>query len=98
MDKPHKQVRTTYPVAIKSGQGLVHVPNPIPWHATDEHVKCPRCETVFIMTEGFPKAQLLAALEAQHKEEEEHPDVIPSEPNWTSIADCDCGILREKSY
>jgi hypothetical protein len=92
MDKPHKQVLTSYPVAIKSGQGHVHVRSPIPWHAKDELVKCPQCETVFIMTVGFPKAQLLAELETQHKNNEEHPDVIPSEPNWTTITDCDCGF------
>jgi hypothetical protein len=32
---------TTYPVAIKHGQGRVHVPDPIPYHVRCEHVKCP---------------------------------------------------------
>lgn len=92
MDNPHKQVVTTYPVAIKFGQARVHVQNPIPWHANSQGFQCPQCETIFIVTEGFPKAQLLAALESQHKNEEIHPDVIPSEPIWTTIADCRCGV------
>jgi hypothetical protein len=91
MDKPHKQIVTTYPVAIKSGQTRVHVPNPYPWHTKSENVKCPKCETVFIATEGFPRAQLLDALETQHKNQETHPDFIPSQPTWTSVTDCDCG-------
>lgn len=41
MNKPHKRVMTTYPVAIKHGQGRVHVPDPIPYHVRCEHVKCP---------------------------------------------------------
>lgn len=92
MDKPHQQVVTTYPVAIKSGQAPVHVQSPIPWHAKSENVKCPKCETIFIVTEGFPKAQLLEALEMQHKNQEAHPDLIPSEPTWTTVTECDCKL------
>jgi hypothetical protein len=90
MDKPHKQVITTYPVAIKHGQGRLHVPNPIPWHAQSEAIKCPKCETVFMVTSGFPRVQLLEALEKQHKNQEEHPDLIPCALEWTRIAECDC--------
>ena len=89
MDIPHKQVLTTYPLAIKKGQARVHVRNPIPWHAKTEEIKCPKCEAVFIVDEGFPK--VLQALEAQHKNQEEHPDFIPSEPTWTKLCECDCG-------
>lgn len=92
MDEPHKQVVTTYPVAIKSGQTRVHVKNERPWHAKSEEVKCPKCETVFIVTDGFPKALLLEALEVQHKNQEVHPDFIPSEPTWTRVIECDCGL------
>jgi hypothetical protein len=90
MDKPHMQVITTYPVAIKSGQGRLHVPNLIPWHARSEAIKCPKCETVFIVTEGFPRVQFLEALENQHEKKEEHPDYIPSAPDWTHTSVCDC--------
>ncbi len=92
MDKQHKQVITTYPVAIKFGQAQIHVQNPIPWHAKSEAVKCPKCEKVFIVTDGFPKAQLLEALETQHKNQEAHPDFIPAEPTWTSVTECSCGL------
>jgi hypothetical protein len=92
MDKQHRQIVTTYPVAIKSGQKRVHVRNPYPWHANSEDVNCPKCGTAFIVTQGFPKAQLLEALEAQDKNHQEHPDFIPSEPNWTSLTDCDCEL------
>jgi hypothetical protein len=91
MDKPHKQVITSYPVAIKYGQSRVHVANPIPWHAQCEAIQCPECETVFLVTGGFPKVQFLQTLEKQHKNKEEHPDHIPSEPVWTSISECACG-------
>jgi len=91
MDKPHKQVITTYPVAIKSGQSRLHVASPIPWHARCENVKCPDCETVFIVSDGFPKAQLLESLKKQHNNKEEHPDHIASAPEWTRITDCACG-------
>jgi hypothetical protein len=92
MDKPHKQVITTYAVAIRFGQGRVHVPirHLIPHHAKSEAVKCPMCETVFIVTDGFPRVQFLETLETQHKNKETHPDVIPSEAAWTRVAECDC--------
>ena len=92
MDKPHKQVITTDPVAIKFGQARLHVQNPIPWLAKGEPLKCPKCETVFFVSEGFPKAQLLNALETQHENQEPHPDLIPSEPTRTRILGCDCGM------
>ena len=89
MDKPHKQVVTVYPLAIKKGQTRVHVRNPIPWHSKNEQIKCPKCEAVFIVDEGFQK--LLRKLEAQHKNQEQHPDFIPSDPNWARLCECDCG-------
>ncbi len=95
MNNPHKQVLTTYPVAIKHGQGRLHIPSLIPWHAKSEAVKCPDCETVFIVTDGFPKVQFLDAVAKQHKNHEEHPDYIASAPEWTKIADCTCGSYSE---
>ena len=92
VDKPHKQVVTTYPVAIRFGQARVHVQNPIPWHAQSEGVQCSKCEVIFIVTDGFPKAQLIAELEKHHKDNKTHPDVIPSDPTWTTITECDCGL------
>jgi hypothetical protein len=90
MDKPHLQVVTSYPVAIKYGQGRVHVPNPIPWHAQSETIKCPHCETIFVVTTGFPRVDFLNALETDHKNEKEHPDYIASALAWTRTTDCDC--------
>jgi hypothetical protein len=90
MNKPHKQVITTYPVAIKYLQGRLHVPNPIPWHVHTEAVQCPECETVFVLTSGFPKLQFLETLKKQHQNHEEHPDLIPSAPEWTKVSECHC--------
>lgn len=89
MDRPHKQVVTVYPLAIKKGQTRVHVRNPIPWHSKKEEIKCPKCDAVFIVDEGFQK--LLGMLEAQHKNRQQHPDFISSDPNWTRLCECDCG-------
>jgi len=90
MDVPHKQVKTTYPVALKYGQGRLHVANPIPWHFQSETVKCPECEILYILSGGFSKLQFLEILRKLHQDQKEHPDLIPSAPEWTSIADCDC--------
>jgi hypothetical protein len=92
MDKPHKQLITTYPVAIKHGQRQVHIPNPIPWHAQSEAIKCPKCEIIYIVTSGFPRVQLLQALEKQHASKQEHPDHIASAPEWTTVSECDCSF------
>jgi hypothetical protein len=70
----------------------VHVNNDGSGHAKSEKVKCPKCETVFFVDEGLPKAQLLEVLETQHKNQEEHPDFIPSEPTWTKVTECDCAL------
>jgi hypothetical protein len=91
MDKLHKQVVTTYPVAIKSGQSRLRVASPIPWHARCENMKCPDFETVFIVTDGFPKVQFLETLNKHHEIKIQHPNYIASEPEWTKIADCACG-------
>ena len=91
MDKPHKQVVTSYPVAIKYGQSRLHVASPIPWHAQSEYVKCPKCDVVYIVTVGYPRVELLQTLEKQHAGQKEHPDYIPSAPDWTHDAACDCG-------
>jgi hypothetical protein len=90
MDKPHKQLITTYPVAIKSGQSRLYIPNPIPWHAHSEYIQCPKCDTIFIVTSGFPRVELLKTLEKQHESQKEHPDYIASAPEWTREAVCDC--------
>lgn len=92
MDKPHKQVITTYPVAIKFGQTRVHIPNERPWHAFAEKIKCPTCETAYIVTNGFPTKDFLAAVDGHHKNKQEHPDFIPSAPEWTSVAECNCSF------
>jgi len=91
MDIPHKQVITTYPVALKYGQGRLHVENPIPWHARSEAVRCPECETLFIVSEGFPRVEFLETLKKQHQNRKDHPDLIPSAPEWTRVSKCDCG-------
>jgi hypothetical protein len=93
MDAKHKQLKTTNPVAIKHGQGRVHVPgSPIPWHAFTEAFKCPECETVFVLAAdrvgGFPTAKLLEVVKEQHKKKLEHPDYITFDP--VTVADCDC--------
>jgi len=90
MDKPHLQVVTSYPVAIKYGQGRVHVPNPIPWHAQSEAIKCPHCETIFVVTAGYPRLDFLSALDMDHKNKKEHPDYIASALAWTRTENCDC--------
>jgi len=92
MDKPHKQVVTTHPVAIKFGQGRVHVQNPIPWHNKSDAIQCPECETVFIASVGFVQDKLLQELKKQHADKQQHPDVMPLEPNWTKIIECTCGM------
>src|ERR1700722_19627070 len=89
LDKSHKQVVTTYPVAIKYGQGRIHVPNPIPWHGQCETIKCPHCPTIFVVTVGYPRIEFLNQLESDHKGDKEHADCISSAPTWTNIADCD---------
>jgi hypothetical protein len=90
MDKPHKQVVTSYPVAIKYGQGRIHVENPIPWHAHCEVVQCPKCDIAFVATSGFPKLDLMKALAKDHADKKDHSDYIPSAPEWTHVQDCGC--------
>jgi hypothetical protein len=92
MDQPHKQIMTTNPVAIRMGQGRVHVQNPIPWHYKSDAVQCPECEVVFLASVGFPQEKLLEALKKHHANNQPHPDVIPSEPTWPTIIDCTCGM------
>jgi len=93
MDKPHQQVVTTYPVAIKEGQGRIHVPasDIIPWHHASEKIKCPNCESTYIVNTEYPKVDFLAALERHHKNNQEHPDYVASAPEWTRLEDCTCG-------
>lgn len=92
MNKPHKQVVTTSPVAIRQGQARLHVADEHPWHRITRIVKCPKCEVAYIATGDFPKEQLLTALEKQHQNREEHPDYFPSAPEFTRIDDCECGM------
>ncbi len=93
MDKPHEQVVTSFPVAVKNGQTRLHVPDPIPWHSRCEYVRCPKCETVYIVDVEFPRVQLLSELEKLHASASggEHPDYIPSAPDWTHVEGCPCG-------
>jgi Zn-finger nucleic acid-binding protein len=88
MDEPHKQIVTTYPVALKSGQKRIHVADEHPWHRFGNDVKCPQCETVFIVSGDFPK--VMEILEQHHAKKQSHPDYIASAPDWTDTADCDC--------
>lgn len=78
MDKPHQQVITTYPVAVRFGQERIHVQNTIPWHFHCVDTKCPQCEVEFVADSGFAVSDLIQALEKDHAENREHPDYIPS--------------------
>ena len=91
METPHKEVVTTYSVAIKSGQKRVHVREERPFHAFPRRVKCPDCETVFIVDREFSDQDVLDALAKHHQAKVDHPDYIASQPAWTHIEDCDCG-------
>lgn len=91
MEKQHKQLATTSPVAIKSGQRRVHIPSPIPWHPDAGAVKCPKCDAIFVLTQGFPAEKLIQDLDAQHKKGQSHPDFFASDPHFTHLEDCDCG-------
>ena len=92
MDQNHKQVVTSHGVAIKVGQGRIHIPVRAlhPWHRTSENVKCPDCDTSYIVTGEFPKADLNDILNRHHNNKQEHSDVIASIPAFTRIEDCDC--------
>jgi hypothetical protein len=92
MDKPHKQVMTTSPVAINLGQGRLHVADEHRGDRENEIVHCPDCETFFVLTGKFPKEMFLETMKANHKKKEGHPDLIPSAPAWTSIIDCSCNM------
>jgi hypothetical protein len=94
MNAKHKRVVTTSPVAIKNGQARVHIPDPIPWHAFAQAVKCPECETVYIVAAdsslGIPTVKLLEVVKEQHKNNQEHPDYIAF--SIVSTTDCDCEV------
>lgn len=92
MDKPHQQVVTTNPVAIKEGQLRIHVRNEHPWHRKSETVKCPSCPTSFVVTANFPTEQFFAALARDHADKREHPDYIASEPAFTHVEECGCDL------
>jgi hypothetical protein len=95
MDAKHKRVVTTNPIAIKHGQSRVHAPHPIPWHAFTQAVKCPECETVYVVAAdsvlGIPAQKLLDVVNEQHKNKQEHPDYIAFDTAFTNVSDCDCG-------
>jgi hypothetical protein len=92
VDQPHLQVVTTHGVAIRIGQGRVHIPvrSLHPWHRVSENIKCPDCDTSYTVSGGFPKADVDDVLRRQHTKKEQHPDVISSTPGFTRIEDCDC--------
>jgi hypothetical protein len=93
MDKPHKQVVASSPVAIKSGQTRIHVSDSHhPWHRFTNAVNCPDCETVYIVTNGFASDKFLEILKKQHQAKEEHPDYIASDPAFTHTAECACTL------
>jgi hypothetical protein len=96
---PHKQLITTYPVAIKFGQGRVHLARLAePWLGDAGTVRCPnpKCETVFTVTKehnkGFPTDSLLERLEADHQNQKEHPDYIAFD-SAMNITECDCDMV-----
>jgi len=92
MDRPHQQILSTYPVAVKYGQGRIHVRSPIPWHHKCEDLKCPQCGTSFSVTVGYPREDFLNQLDSDHRNNREHADCISSGPNRVKTADCDCGM------
>jgi hypothetical protein len=91
METPHKQVVTSYPIAIKSGQRRIHVREERPFHAFVRPVKCPDCSTVFIADRELSDQDVLDALAKHHHAKVDHPDYIASQPVWTQIEDCECG-------
>jgi hypothetical protein len=97
MNKPHKQVITTCPVAIKLGQGRVHVIPDGTWHRKEEPLKCPQCETVFVLTDDFPKEAVLETLGKHHKDKKEHPDYLASDVSFTHVEDCTCNLIVVQS-
>jgi hypothetical protein len=92
MNKPHKQVITTYPVAIKQGQSRVHIIPYGTWHHRQEPLKCPECEAIFVLTDDFPKEKVLESLAKDHKDNEGHPDYLASDVYYTHLEDCTCGM------
>jgi hypothetical protein len=92
MDQPHKQVMTTSAVAIKAGQTRVHIPVRAmhPWLREVENIKCPSCDTSYVVYAKFPQPTLNDILSGHHKNKQEHPDVIASTPAFTRLEDCDC--------
>ncbi len=96
MDKPHKEVMTTHPVAIKKGQGQIHVRagNLIPWHSRAAEIKCPKCDVIYIVGSGYPDGDFILTVLNHHKDQQEHPDYIASAPQWTHVIECDCGDER----
>jgi hypothetical protein len=61
MDTPHKNVRTTYPTALKLGQKRVHIREVGPWLAFPDNVERPECGTPRIVDRGFQKEALFEA-------------------------------------
>lgn len=97
MNDPHKEAITTAPAAVKQGQGRLHIySTEHPWHRLTETLSCPRCDTAFVLTGGFPKNEVLTILEKQHERHEEHPDIISSDPAFMRIVDCDCQKQKPK--
>jgi hypothetical protein len=93
MDKPHKQVDSSSPVAIKSGQTRIHVSDSHhPWHRFVGSVQCPDCETIYIVTNGFPLDKFMEILKKQHQSKAEHPDYIASDPDFASTSECKCTL------
>jgi hypothetical protein len=95
MDHPHKRVVTTHGVAIKAGQGRVHIPEQArhPWHRKSEHITCPICGTgytLYTVSGEFPKPVLDGILIDHHKNKQGHPDFITSMPEFWRLEDCDC--------
>jgi hypothetical protein len=92
MDQLHKQVMTTSPVAIKAGQTRIHIPVQAmhPWLRDVETIKCPNCDTNYVVYANLPRQALNDILIDHHTNKREHPDFIPSTTFW-HLADCDCG-------
>jgi hypothetical protein len=92
----HKKVMTTHPMAYRLGQTRVHPGITTPWVTSVEHLKCPDCDVMYIVTNGFDKQKFLETLAEQHKAAKQHPDYIPTDPDLTKLPmECDCEFDAE---
>ena len=87
MNPDHRRVQTTEPVAIKIGQGRLHIPEPRPAIICE----CPDCETNYSLFGGFSEERVLLELKDDHEHRREHRDLIELVTGATPCPPCDCG-------